>query len=383
MQRALINQIRKLVGFPYLSQRLDRLEAMGAKISSRLDSIVENADAIQEEGAGPLPFGENILWESAIQICAKDCASPTSVVLDIGGNVGGLAVAFARMAPQGRVYTFEPNPELWETIRLTLTANGSDNAIHLPLACFSESGRVLEFFSEPGLYKAGSSLVRAHPEARRFQVATISVDDFCEANELSPSLIKIDVEGAEIHVLRSARRTIKRNKPAFILEYLTIPEPGVDDPLVLLEELGYVFFDVNTYKKVSASSYSKTPDILVNVLCLHGSTELAKRYTSLKRTLTHHITTIDGLSVNADIGQGRHVISVQFVLPDDEVGSLGIQRPGKLVAYYEAPGRFLRHHSNSSLVIDVDCPDNIEIRLTPKTTEGARLVSVDIHSITM
>ena len=45
----------------------------------------------------------------------------------------------------------------------------------------------------------------------------VSIDSYCKINNLCPDLIKIDVEGAEINVLRGATDTIKRFKPLIFL----------------------------------------------------------------------------------------------------------------------------------------------------------------------
>lgn len=61
-------------------------------------------------------------------------------VLDIGGHVGGVAIALSRMVgEEGSVYTFEPNREMWPHLLSNLTINSAHNVSHIPLACFLES----------------------------------------------------------------------------------------------------------------------------------------------------------------------------------------------------------------------------------------------------
>jgi hypothetical protein len=50
------------------------------------------------------------------------------------------------------------------------------------------------------------------------QVQTISLDRFCEANQVLPDFLKIDVEGAEYDVLIGGRETIGRSQPTMLIE---------------------------------------------------------------------------------------------------------------------------------------------------------------------
>ena len=45
----------------------------------------------------------------------------------------------------------------------------------------------------------------------------ITLDQYCDENKISPDLIKIDVEGSELNVLKGAMNTILKNKPIIIL----------------------------------------------------------------------------------------------------------------------------------------------------------------------
>ncbi|MEM7758544.1 MAG: FkbM family methyltransferase [Cyanobacteria bacterium P01_A01_bin.40] len=75
----------------------------------------------------------------------------------------------------------------------------------------------------------------------------ISIDDFCEAEKVVPSHIKIDIEGSEIHALKGMVKTLKKSKPRlyiemheiFIRNRLQQDHSAIEEFFQTLTELGY------------------------------------------------------------------------------------------------------------------------------------------------
>lgn len=388
MKRWIVENVRRLVGIPALQQSIAQLATGQAAIRTMLSEhkapVVQaptepEATITAFTPANAEYFGDSNLWELPIQICARDFLSRDSVVLDIGGNIGGLATAFSKIVPQGRVYTFEPNPQMWPTLYQTLELNGCNNVTIVPLACFSKSLTLETFYSEPGHYKAGSRLGTAIEGARRFEVVTVSIDDFCSRNTLRPDFIKIDVEGAEIHVLRSAQDTIRLHQPAFIFEYRAQAENPQHDPINFLKELDCIFFDTNTYDRVTPEFYLKMPHVpLVNVVAIPAGSQQAERYLALKRTTIVSDNLTNRRLINSPsypISQGRYIVAVDFEIPDFLDGGIGVQSDGQMLAYYGAKGRHLKDHSSSSLVIDVQGQTEIAVVLFGDNETGATYIN--------
>jgi FkbM family methyltransferase len=330
-------------------------------------------------------YGTHVPWELPVQYCSADCLSSGDDVLDIGGHIGAVAIALSRLVGEGRVFTFEPNRDIWADLLLNLELNAAKNVVHVPLACFSESGKLMKFYSEDSFYKAGSGLMRSLDNARSSDVITISVDDFCDVNNLSPTLLKIDVEGAEIHVLRSAENLLSKDRPAVILEYQAVSQRDRNDPLDYLAGLGYVFYDVNTYDSVSAEGYSAMSNLpLANVFCVHGSSTLAGAYKALLKKeifetdlLQHDELVVDGI----EVGVGRYIFKIDFDCPDNATAGLAIRSYGRYLAYYEAVSQHLRQHSCSSMVVRVDEPQVVSVELIKKGDYDARLRRVSVNKL--
>jgi FkbM family methyltransferase len=331
-------------------------------------------------------YGNHVPWELPVQYCASDCIKASDVVLDIGGHLGGVAIALSRLVAEGgRVYTFEPNREMWPHLLQNLELNNANNVSHIPLACFSESGNLKKFYSEPSFYKAGSGLMRELEGAKSFDVVTIAVDDFCRVNNLSPSFMKIDVEGAEIHVLKSAAKILDTIRLPIILEYQAVKRPDQDDPLLYLADKGYVFFDVNTYKSTSAELYAAMPDLpLVNVLCLHKTSKLAALYEKLVEIIVFDrlVSQENTLFINEiKLDIGRYVVELEFDCPENVIGGLAIKNNSGFLAYYEADAKHLKHHSCSSIVIYIREPQTISVEFIRKGEYEASLRKVSVRRI--
>lgn len=348
------------------------------------DHVVDKSVALPVEIEPQIEiFNDFILWELPIQYVASDAVSKGDVILDIGGNTGGLAIAFSRLVgEEGKVFTFEPNPEMYPRLLKTINANSISNISVVPLAVYSKSSQLMEFYSAPTYYKAASSLLEPSAGCRVFHVLTISVDDFCLKNDIIPSFIKIDVEGAEIHVIRSMTQLLEITQIPLVIEYQAVKHPGRDDPLDHLQNLGYVFFDVNTYCQVSSYIYSGMPDLpRVNVMCIRKNSALASSYLDLtKNFFSERIANeVDALLFEGfHLEDGRYIFDIRFECPDDVVAALAIKNTFGLMAYYEADVAHLRQHSNSNIVIDIKHPQTLSVEFIKKGDYAARLNSVTI-----
>ncbi len=127
------------------------------------------------------------------------------MALDVGANVGAYTLLLGRwVRPGGRVYAFEPAPEAFGGLSAHVRLNGLEDGVTCVRAAASSSTGTATL-SVDGL--SGANRLDASAGGER--VATVTLDDFCRREGIRPSFIKIDVEGAELGVLRGARETIR------------------------------------------------------------------------------------------------------------------------------------------------------------------------------
>ena len=166
---------------------------------------------------------------------------PGDIVCDIGANKGSFVYWLSNWVGDGRVVAFEPQPDLARALAEVCGAIGLGNVKVEAKAVFSRSG-VQDLFLPTG-HQPGASLLQRAVEGDRFtklSVPTVALDDYFAAND-RVTLLKIDVEGAELEVFKGAERILRQHTPLLVFEcenrHLT---PGsVRDVFAWLEARGY------------------------------------------------------------------------------------------------------------------------------------------------
>jgi FkbM family methyltransferase len=152
-----------------------------------------------------LPEYRYVTWNSAEYEAFRAAVRPGDVALDVGANAGAYALALGhRVRPGGRVFAFEPAPDTFRGLAAHVRLNGlEDVVVPVRAAAAGFTGRAT--LSVDGI----SGENRLDDAAGGEPVEAITLDDFCAREGISPTFIKIDVEGAELDVLRGARETIR------------------------------------------------------------------------------------------------------------------------------------------------------------------------------
>ena len=152
-----------------------------------------------------------------------DTLTPGAVFIDIGANRGYFTLLAAlRIAPQGRVIAFEPNPAVLVHLRNAIRMNGVDNqvAIH-QLALSDHEAPTASFYVPDVVGNDGfSSLLPLGVDrsASAIDVAVTTYDAWATAHDAPRAdLMKIDVEGAELGVLSGMAETLREKPPRHIV----------------------------------------------------------------------------------------------------------------------------------------------------------------------
>jgi FkbM family methyltransferase len=143
--------------------------------------------------------------------------SPTSNCVDVGAHAGDVLADMVRIAPQGLHIGFEPLPHLAQRLRQRLPAV---TVRDLALGDAPATATFTHVLDRPGW---SGLRPRPTPEGARARTEEITVtvatlDDALPAGYV-PTLVKIDVEGAELQVLQGARRTLTTHRPLLVFEH--------------------------------------------------------------------------------------------------------------------------------------------------------------------
>ncbi|MBA2516632.1 MAG: FkbM family methyltransferase [Solirubrobacterales bacterium] len=140
-----------------------------------------------------------------------------SCAIDIGANNGAILEQIVAVAPEGRHFAFEPIPALADDLRRRFPA------VTVTTAALSDVAGTAQFtvvVDAPAL----SGLKRREDlpaETRRTEVIGVEVvrlDDVVPA-DASPAFVKVDVEGAEVGVLRGAQQLLAKHRPVVVFEH--------------------------------------------------------------------------------------------------------------------------------------------------------------------
>ena len=182
---------------------------------------------------------------SGFAACVEACRG-ARCVLDVGAHIGLVTLPAARMASEGRsVYAFEPASANIRHLRSHVARNKVSNVVVVDALVGAEDLESVRFFEDPNkangqnaqvIKKSAAAFVASHKRQ-------VTLDRFCKTRGLHPEIIKIDVEGAEVGVLRGAAGILRRDRPRVFLSVhpreLELMGSSEAELVALIDELGY------------------------------------------------------------------------------------------------------------------------------------------------
>lgn len=167
----------------------------------------------------------NRTWEASTtqELMRRLPAGGTFV--DVGAHIGWYTLKAAKVVgPKGRVIAVEPNRETLLQLRQNIAASGVGSIVTVaPVAC-SDSETTLTFYAAGRQNTGKSSLSAANASGgsdipASYLVRARRLDDIVKETAVSRvDEIKIDVEGAELLVLKGATGTLDRHRPVVAVE---------------------------------------------------------------------------------------------------------------------------------------------------------------------
>jgi len=168
--------------------------------------------------------------------------------IDVGAHSGAILLDIARVAPQGRHIAYEPLPTFADFLRHSFPQ------VEVREAALSDRSGTSRFVHVQDAPEFSGFRERTYPgfensPRRELEVRVERLDEALPA-DFRPALIKIDVEGAELQVMRGAIDTLRRHRPVVLFEhgigaserYGSTPE---DVHGLLVGELGMRIFDLD------------------------------------------------------------------------------------------------------------------------------------------
>lgn len=172
--------------------------------------------SLKEYPDGSMYFG---VYEVATVRLLRSLLQTGDTVIDVGGNIGYVALQCARLVgPRGAVHTFEPVADTADRLAENVVLNGLDSVVHIHRAAVgAEPGEVVmhTFGGDGGTRHVLASMKPLYAEHHELRAPVQVLDETITG---AVRLIKVDVEGAEVGVIRGARRIIADCRPHLVIE---------------------------------------------------------------------------------------------------------------------------------------------------------------------
>ncbi len=190
------------------------------------------------------------LYETEVVELLWRLTLPEDTVIDAGANIGYMSSVFvARLGPQGRLFSFEPHPEIFKRLEVNAGLwrdDGAECDIRLRRAALGSAKgaailQVPEFFAN----NQGTAFI-GKSEATSPSIGEMGVEVASVADEIGPQaeigVVKLDVEGHELEILKGMRPMLEARRVRDIVfeEHGEFPAPTHN----YLKSFGYSIFGV-------------------------------------------------------------------------------------------------------------------------------------------
>jgi FkbM family methyltransferase len=200
----------------------------------------------------PLIFGMTCVVTEPwmINLLDKLLKEKDGMFIDVGVNVGQTLIKLKALDPERRYVGFEPNPACVFYVNELIKENKFKNCILFPIGLFTQD-RVLSLnlFADDQTDAAASLIAGYRPGQKIYSQIYVPVFRFESVSSLlsidNVGIIKIDVEGAELEVIKSLSRIIRDYRPIILLEVLPVRSNENVLRKDRQEELEQIFNDLN------------------------------------------------------------------------------------------------------------------------------------------
>jgi FkbM family methyltransferase len=202
-------------------------------------------------------------WEPDLSLLICERLRPGDVALDIGAHVGYHTLVMSQaVGASGKVFSFEPDAESFQALRLNLAINGLSEAGAVNAAILDRAGPVTLVERIDG--NSGSRSVEPGAAGRVIgEVQAVRLEDAVPRQDLDRvRLIKIDTEGVEASILNDLLRSpaLRAVRPDILVEISDFEGFAKGDLWERLAALGYVAYEVcNDYSREYYASWRGGP----------------------------------------------------------------------------------------------------------------------------
>jgi FkbM family methyltransferase len=203
-----------------------------------------------------IPITTNLKNDILLKKIIRRVLNRNDNTVDIGCHKGEILELFLRYAPDGKHYAIEPIPYFYERLKQKFSSvKIFQNALS------DETGKQTFYWIKNNPAYSGLNKRKfSEKEIQPIEVEVKRLDELIPEN-VKIKFIKIDVEGAELKVLRGSERIIEQNKPIIAFEFgkggSDYYNTTADDMYDFFAERNYDLYDFESFLN-KANPYTKS-----------------------------------------------------------------------------------------------------------------------------
>ena len=185
------------------------------------------------------------------------------IIIDIGANIGSVSLPLAKIFRNSRIISIEPTIYAFSRLRKNVSLNPNlKKRIKLLNICISNKKmEIKEVHSSWNFLNNGKKHKVHLGTLKKTSLKIKKLDQICSKFK-NVNLIKIDVDGHELDVLKSGKKTIMKHKPFIYFEFAPYlyREFGYSSEILIKfvkNDLNYIFYDEKLTKVSNISDFVK------------------------------------------------------------------------------------------------------------------------------
>lgn len=215
-------------------------------------------DPVNDKGVEkPLYFTGT--YEAGTLNVMDKCLREGDIFIDVGANIGLMSIFSSRaVGKKGKVYSFEPVLETFTILQKNIEINKIRNIDAFNIGISDSKGKSF-IYTNPSAGKGSSSFIKPpdQSESKEYEIIIETLDEFLIGHDLTNiRMVKIDVEGWELHVLRGAKPLLQSPQaPIICIEYSKLTGSNNDSEDIysyIIEINNYLIYKLEKGKGVSS-----------------------------------------------------------------------------------------------------------------------------------
>lgn len=191
------------------------------KHSTQKINIYDKTLSFKKLDSDPYITLQSGTWEPWQLKLYKQILHEDSVCIDVGANYGYNSLAMSILNPNGKVYSFEAAPAIFDILKDNTILNDRENISFFNLAITDkpEVSIPFTFYINSPAQSHIAANSQYELDAIQVNIPGTSLDEFCISNDINPNFIKIDIEGNEIKALQGAKKLLQNHDISWVIEF--------------------------------------------------------------------------------------------------------------------------------------------------------------------